>query len=363
MVYEYVSYLSHFLFSFSVDVTSAFYFFYYNKITYQAWKIYFPIHKYLLSNKTGIHKNASYEYHAITTILYWGRLFPVSIARMRFSLSQLSCCHGWYTYPVTRNCYPHDVNNQQLSSQTSSSRQICGLKAPHVHYINYNMIDNDNNIENNIENNNENNNEKSIDTTCTHPIYLATPYKRCNAPYTTNTNNTPIEHDPKHVTGYHIQHHPSQPSKQVIFYLYGGAYLGGNSKGNLNFGEKIGQQCGINGGSGIDSNNNSSSDDTVATAAVDVFLPNYRLLPEYTFFDALYDVCLAYEYLVKVKGYHPKDIILFGISSGGGLLVRLMQRIVEFGQTTIKNHDDVLVVKKLAMVPKGAVLVSPFVGM
>lgn len=178
--------------------------------------------------------------------------------------------------------------------------------------------------------------------------YLPTPYKRINAPMTTNQDANTNKVDPTHVTGYIVQHNVL-PSKKVLLWLYGGAYLSGDSKGNLNFAEKIGQQC----------------------DCMDVFLPNYRLLPECTFFDAIYDVTLAYEYLITVRGYHPDDVVLFGISSGGGLLVRLLQRIVEFknemevlGDDGCDGGNDDEVVetrKKLTLVPTGALLMCPFV--
>mmetsp|Transcript_14587 Transcript_14587/g.22085 ORF Transcript_14587/g.22085 Transcript_14587/m.22085 type:complete len:611 (+) Transcript_14587:252-2084(+) len=308
----------------------------------KAWNIYFPMHKLLLSNKTGIHPNASYEYHAMTTILYWGRLFPVTIARMRFSLSQLCCCHGVETYPLTKSIVCTSTTTGNRNSKTSIQKERL-LKAANVHVIQYDMAQK-------------------------RDLHLPTPYKRVNAPPTTNQSANENKVDPTEVTGYIIQHN-HEPSKKILLWLYGGAYLSGDSKGNLNFAEKIGQQCDY----------------------MDVFLPNYRLLPEYTFFDAIYDVCLAYEYLITVRGYHPKDVMLFGISSGGGLLVRLLQRIVEFknemavhegddhdecdyeGEIIISsdgnqdgNRDNNVEKKKkkkklLQLVPSGALLMCPFV--
>lgn len=66
-------------------------------LTFGAWKVYFPLHKMLLGRTTGIHPDASLEYHAMTTIAWWGRLIPVTVNRMRFSLSQLSV---WSKHPV-----------------------------------------------------------------------------------------------------------------------------------------------------------------------------------------------------------------------------------------------------------------------
>lgn len=63
------------------------------KITFTAWKIYFPIHKFLLGRRTGIHPDVSLEYHALTTAMWGARFFPVSVGAMRFSLSQLTASH------------------------------------------------------------------------------------------------------------------------------------------------------------------------------------------------------------------------------------------------------------------------------
>ena len=57
-------------------------------LAFTAWKIYLPLHK-AMGLKLGLHKDASAEYHAISTLMWWGRLFPVSVRRMRFSLGQL----------------------------------------------------------------------------------------------------------------------------------------------------------------------------------------------------------------------------------------------------------------------------------
>ena len=313
--------------------------------------MYFPIHKFILSNKTSIHPNASYEYHAMTTIMYWGRMFPVSVKRMRFMLGQLCCYHSFHTHPVIKpnHCIlgydrsvDYTVEGLRKKKMMTLSNNNYGLNAFHVYQVNYDMSTcctiNDDDTDVNEERINL---KKKVKTN-----HLFTPYQRKNAPFATNAG--PSKQDPTNVTGYYIQHN-SKPSSKVILWLYGGAYLSGDSKGNLNFAEKIGQQCNY----------------------MDVFLCDYRLLPEYTFFDAIYDVCLAYEYLITVQGYHPKDVVLFGISSGGGLLVRLMQRIVEYqSENVIFNVDGsdqtteerIKTMELLKITPAGALLMSPFVG-
>jgi acetyl esterase/lipase len=135
-------------------------------------------------------------------------------------------------------------------------------------------------------------------------------------------------------------------TRKVLFYLYGGAFLGGDAKGNVHYGIKLSQQCNM-----------------------DVFIPQYGLLPEYHFLDALEDVIQAYAYLIETRGIHPKNVILFGISSGGGLVVRLLQRIVQVMSANSRSDKSIIVVDDrnrkhddlLLQVPSGAVLMSPFV--
>jgi len=273
------------------------------KITFIAWKLYYPMHKFLLGNKTGIHPDASHEYHALTSVVYWGKLFPVTIYRMRFSLSQIPSCHWHDAYPKSK---PLQVQKRNA--------QINGLNATYVKSIHYDMS--------------LHTAEDSNKTYKTKLVTLST------APGT----------DENIVTGYYIQH-SKEPSSKVVLWLYGGAFLSGDSQSNLNLSEKMGQECNY----------------------TDIFIPNYRLLPENTFFDALFDVCLAYEYLVVVKKFNPKDITLFGISSGGGLVVRLLQRIVEFQKEIssqnggINSCTDIKESSMLQIVPSGAVLMCPFV--
>ena len=47
------------------------------KITFFAWSVYLPIHKLLIGRRSGLHRDVSYEYHALTTAMWAGRLVSV----------------------------------------------------------------------------------------------------------------------------------------------------------------------------------------------------------------------------------------------------------------------------------------------
>lgn len=282
------------------------------RITKLGWMIYFPLHRLILGRRTGIHPDASLEYHALTTLLHWGRLFPVTIDRMRFSLSQLSVWHPPEAYPHCLRTYGDGGPAAGMAGMTR--RRILNRPNAIVKEISYDMKDS---------------------------CMLATGITDTEAEGWTV------------VTGYYIQHDPTKPSDKVLFWLYGGAYLAGDSHGNIPIAEKFSQWCND----------------------MDVFLPNYRLLPEHSFFDSLHDVLQAYEYLVTVRGVKPENITCLGISSGGGLVVRLFQtlaeRRTELGIDASTSFDDPscdtpkskgrMELEQLLVNPCGGVLMSPFV--
>lgn len=286
------------------------------KITVIAWAIYFPLHRLLLSNRTAIHKDASYEYHAMTTVMYWGRMFPITIRRIRFSLSQLSVWHSPNSYPASlpyskREEYKRNQCSQPVPIQESNMINVKGGYIP--------------------------TNQDIIHGVAAHVFSI-------KHDMSGKTKLTGQEENPTNttVTGYYVQHR-SEESRSVILWLYGGAFLGGDSKNNVSFAEKVGQRCGY----------------------TDVFLPDYRLIPEHRFVDALHDVIQAYEYLVTVRKVSPDNILLYGISSGGGLITRLLQTISEKKEEldsvslTLQSNEDFDPI--LLSMPIGAVLMCPFV--
>jgi len=154
----------------------------------------------------------------------------------------------------------------------------------------------------------------------------------------TSTPTTEASDEEMVVTGSYIQH-STKPSKKVIFWIYGGAFLGGDSKGNLGIAEKMGMLC---------------ADKEKNEDMRDVFIPDYRLIPEYHLDDAIHDMVLSYEYLVYERGIAPKDITLVGVSSGGGLVVLIMQSLAKARKQYEARNEEV-------PMPAGGVMMGPFV--
>ena len=167
---------------------------------------------------------------------------------------------------------------------------------------------------------------------------------------TSSTKNASIA---EIVTGHYIQHSP-KPSKKVILWIYGGAFLAGDSKGNLGIAEKMGMMCAGEGG-----------DDGGQNGMRDVFIPDYRLVPEHHLDDAIHDITLGYEYLIYERGIRSEDIILVGISSGGGLVMLLLQALAkarhEFETKKEAREGEGNASSSFVPMPAGGVMMGPFV--
>lgn len=62
------------------------------KLTFLAWGMYLPIHKALVGRRTGLHRDVSLECHALTSIMYWGRLVRVRHHNILYhTISFLTC--------------------------------------------------------------------------------------------------------------------------------------------------------------------------------------------------------------------------------------------------------------------------------
>lgn len=136
-----------------------------------------------------------------------------------------------------------------------------------------------------------------------------------------------------------FRHDKDRPSKHVIMWLYGGAYLGGDSESSAPIVERIAKE-----------------------SHMDVFIPDFRSAPSARLDEMQWDVCLAYRWLCQRLNDPSASVFLMGFSSGAGLATRLMQLIEE----TARGEDNEFqesVSKVLTGLPKpsGAVLFGPFV--
>ncbi|KAL7458684.1 hypothetical protein ACHAWC_010305 [Mediolabrus comicus] len=159
------------------------------QLTFAAWYFYLPIHKALVGRRSGLHRSVSLEYHALTSAMWWGRLFPVTVHRMRMCLSQLHVWHPSWACPSWDNIRP--VSEKDIVSKATNGEQ---------HGIIGHLVE----------------------------VYHKMKTKR------TPTGFREYVRDGKHedmiVTGQYIQH-SSQPSDKVILWIYGGAFLAGDSSG------------------------------------------------------------------------------------------------------------------------------------
>lgn len=119
-------------------------------------------------------------------------------------------------------------------------------------------------------------------------------------------------HEQRRVSGLYVTHPDKKEAtrnapKKIFFWIYGGAYLGGDAEGNLSLSNEFVVDC----------------DGDAA------FIPSYRLAPEVGIDDVLWDICWSYRYLLKrletEKHESGYEIVMVGISSGGALALRLLQ--------------------------------------
>jgi acetyl esterase/lipase len=131
----------------------------------------------------------------------------------------------------------------------------------------------------------------------------------------------------------------SEKSPRVLLWAFGGAYLSGDIDGNRGIAEGYGRRIGC-----------------------DVFLVDMRLCPESTVEDALFDLYHGYAWLINVKKVAPENIVMYGISSGGGSVLRMLQLCQHAGDTERKEMLGSRSPLPPALPqPAGAILIGPFV--
>jgi acetyl esterase/lipase len=208
--------------------------------------VYLSLHRILLGRSTGIHPDVSLEYHALTSICWWTRLFPVTIERMRFALNQLQVYH-----PPSPNIKTRTI------TITANSGAVTATTAGSI-------------SRSSATDTNGTNNSGTARNQDTHGVFIS-------------LRSASKEDDNPHAS-----------IKKVVFWIFGGGFLAGDVEGNVGCAEKIATQC----------------------DADAVFVANYRLAPEYDFQDISDDVYDAYNKLLSSYNVSPKNIIVYGISSG-----------------------------------------------
>lgn len=118
----------------------------------------------------------------------------------------------------------------------------------------------------------------------------------------------------------------------VFMWIFGGACFAGDVPGNRGIAARYAQAIGA-----------------------DVFLVDYRLLPEHTLKDGQLDGCRAYEWLCSKKA--PQKIFVGGISAGAGVLLRALQAAASVDP---KERSWAFHGTGATPQPAGCVLLGPF---
>jgi len=159
----------------------------------------------------------------------------------------------------------------------------------------------------------------------------------------------PEQADHSTVRGWYIRRtaqRDDQQKRNVIFWIYGGAYLSGDVRGNA-----------------------SVADYLAANTHCDVFIPSFRLAPEANLFDVLWDVCLALYWLQldgkeQVAAAESPTIFVAGVSSGAAIACRVLQAMAQQERQQDMNLPAYFIplVQRLTLGNiGGAVLFNPYV--
>ncbi|MCL4254315.1 MAG: alpha/beta hydrolase [Anaerolineae bacterium] len=116
---------------------------------------------------------------------------------------------------------------------------------------------------------------------------------------------------------------PPNHSQQVVLYLHGGGYIVGSIHSEQVIAGNIALESGAR-----------------------VVAIGYRLAPEHPFPAGLEDALSAYRHLISM-GIAPQQIIVCGLSAGGGLAMALLLKLKELGEP----------------LPSGAILASPWLDL
>jgi acetyl esterase/lipase len=240
-------------------------------IIFFLWKYYVYIHTLVVCNIMGFYNsnsdNISDEYKALSTILYPGQFFQVTIPRMRFALGELNA--------VSLNEIPTEnfIERIEYKMYTSNS--------------NNDKNDNDNMIP-----------ESQRDHCTVRGLYVRNPEVA-----TTNENNKEMK----------------VKTKKVLFWIYGGAYLAGDAEGNISLANEFIKDC--NADSVFIPSYRLAPESNIDGVLWDVCL-SYKFLLQ-----KLQKEQEAKQQQGDEQEEETIEIVFIGISSGGALGLRLLQLI------------------------------------
>lgn len=121
-------------------------------------------------------------------------------------------------------------------------------------------------------------------------------------------NNTDITHETIGSVPVDILKPEVAAANRIIFYTHGGFFISGSCKAARNFCASFAHEC-----------------------ACRLFLPAYRLAPEYPFPAGLEDICSVYQNMIQHYNIAPQSIVLAGDGAGAALTVAVIQKLQERG--------------------------------
>lgn len=128
----------------------------------------------------------------------------------------------------------------------------------------------------------------------------------------------------------------SETNPRVLFWAFGGAFIAGDVEGNRGIAEHYGRMLGC-----------------------DVFLVDMRLCPENTIQDAVLDMYRGYEWLLQ--RVQPENVMMLGISSGGGACLRMLQLARSDEATRLEYFGERSPLPPSLPQPAGVILLGAFV--
>lgn len=128
----------------------------------------------------------------------------------------------------------------------------------------------------------------------------------------------------------------SETKPRVLCWVFGGAFISGDVEGNMGLAEHYCRLLGC-----------------------DAFVIDMRLCPEHTIQDAVLDLYRGYECLLQ--RFSPENVVMLGVSSGGGAIVRMLQLAGSNEETRKEYFGERCPLPPPLPQPAGAVLLGAFV--